>query len=152
MSSELSIRPFLADDQDTVKGLILEGMGEHFGHIDESLNPDLDDIDANYAAKGDAFFVVEMCGSVVGTGALILVEENVGRIVRMSVDRAYRRRGIGKAIAEHLVRLAGRKDVERALVETNSDWDDAIRLYQRCGFVEYDRDDVSVYMALNLRD
>jgi len=35
-------------------------------------------------------------------------------------------------------------------VETNNDWYDAIGLYERCGFVEYDRDAESVYLALPL--
>jgi hypothetical protein len=44
MSSELLITPFVAEYQNDVRRLILEGLREHFGHIDESLNPDLNDI------------------------------------------------------------------------------------------------------------
>jgi hypothetical protein len=37
------------------------------------------------------------------------------------------------------------------LVETTKEWHDAIRLYQRCGFVEYARDDEDVHLALDPR-
>jgi ribosomal protein S18 acetylase RimI-like enzyme len=36
------------------------------------------------------------------------------------------------------------------LVETNIDWYDAIRLYQRCGFKEYKRDDEEIHLSLTL--
>ena len=148
--SGLSIRPFQATDQEAARQVVLEGLGGHFGYIDGSLNPDIDDIMANYIVPGHAFVVAEVRGNLVGTGALVTEDEDVGRITRVSVQHKHRRKGIGSALVKHLVGIARRRGLKRLLVETNNDWHDAIGLYKRCGFLEYKRDDVSVYMVLVL--
>ena len=147
---ELLIRPFAEHDQTATRKLILEGLGDHFGFIDESINPDLDDINSHYLEPGSAFVVADMAGEIVGTGALLEESEGIGRLVRMSVKRTLRRQGIGRALVAHLIQLAGRSDIHRLLVETNLDWYDAIGLYQSNGFAEYDRDEVSTYMCMDL--
>ena len=149
---DLLIRPFEAKDQEVARTLILEGLGEHFGNIDESLNPDLDDITASYIAQGHAFVVAQIDENLVGTGALIREDENIGRIARMSVRKQHRRRGVGRALTKHLIKMARGRGFKRLLVETNNDWDDAIGLYKHCGFIEYDLDDVSVHMGLDLKE
>jgi hypothetical protein len=67
----LRIRSFQARDQKTARQLILAGLGEHFGWIDETRNPDLDDIAANYVDRGSTSLVAEIDGKLVGTAALI---------------------------------------------------------------------------------
>ena len=144
------IRPFEAVDQAVARRLILEGLGEHFGFIDETLNPDIDDITANYIVAGHVFVVVQDRNDIVGTGALVFRGEGIGQMVRVSVRSDYRRRGIGKAVAEHLIGVARQRGLRRLLVETNSDWYDAIGLYKRLGFVEYRRSAIGVCMVLDL--
>ena len=148
----ITIRPFEAHDQQAARALILDGLGGHFGFIDESRNPDLDDIMAHYVEPGNVFVVAHIDGRLVGTGALIAEGEHTGRIVRMSVRRDARRKGIGKMLVAHLLKLARERCYTRIVVETNNDWDDAIALYRRCGFVQYDRDAVSVYLELHLTE
>ncbi len=148
--SGLSIRPFQAKDQKAARQVILDGLGGHFGYIDESLNPDIDDIMASYIVPGHVFVVAEVRGNLVGTGALAIEREDIGRIVRLSVQSEHRRKGIGSALMRHLVGIARHSGLKRLLVETSNDWHDAIGLYMSCGFLEYRRDDVSVYMALDL--
>lgn len=149
-SSELLIRPFEASDQESARRLILEGLSEHFGFIDETLNPDIDDIVAHYIARGHVFLVVQIENDLVGTGALIIKDGGIGQIVRISVHRDYRRRGIGKAVVERLIELARQRGMRRLLVETNNDWYDAIGLYKHLGFIEYRRNAREVHMALDL--
>jgi ribosomal protein S18 acetylase RimI-like enzyme len=143
---DAKIRPFVAGDQDAVRRLILDGLGEHFGVIDETRNPDLDDIMAYYGALTGDFVVVERAGQIIGTGALLPEEAATGRMVRVSVACAHRRMGIGQRIVAHLLARAHQCGWRRMLVETNNDWYDAIGLYLRCGFTEYARDDESVYL------
>ena len=45
----LRIRRFRPADQDAVKALVVAGLGEHWGGVDATLNPDLDDIASHYA-------------------------------------------------------------------------------------------------------
>jgi ribosomal protein S18 acetylase RimI-like enzyme len=147
---DLLIRPFEARDQEAARRLVLEGLGEHFGWIDESRNPDLDDIAASYVASGHVFIVAGIGARLVGTGALISEDKDTGRILRVGVAREHRRQGIGKALVEHLVETARHRGMTRIIVETMKEWDDAISLYRRCGFREYDRDSIDVHMVLEL--
>ena len=146
----VTIRPFAPADQEPVRRLILSGLGEHFGFVDEARNPDLDDIATSYLAAGHAFVVAELAGELIGTGALIEEAPGVGRLVRMSVSPAHRRRGVGRALVAHLIDLARCRGYRRLVLETNDDWDDAVRLYLSCGFVESDRAAAEIHLVLDL--
>lgn len=146
----VAIRPFAAGDQGAARRLVLAGLGDHFGEIDGTRNPDLDDIAAHYIRAGRLFLLAERDGEVVGTGALVEEGPTIGRLVRMSVDRRHRGQGIGRALVGHLVEAARARGYRRLLVETNDDWTDAIGLYVACGFVEEDRRDGEVHLALTL--
>ena len=54
--AEIEIRPFQPENQEDAKNLILAGLGEHWGFIDLTKNPDLDNITATY--KDDTFLAV----------------------------------------------------------------------------------------------
>ena len=54
LTNEILIRPFQLKDQDAAKALILSGMKEHWGFIDPTKNPDLDDIATYYVWQGIA--------------------------------------------------------------------------------------------------
>lgn len=149
-ADSLVFRPIHPTDQATARDLILQGLGEHFGYIDESLNPDLDDIASHYATVESAMIVAMLDGALVGTGALTLIDVNSAQMVRVSVSNAHRRRGIARAVVNQLITLARLWGFERIEVETNYDWMDAIGLYRSLGFIEHSRDEVSVYMALGL--
>ncbi|MEJ2748799.1 MAG: GNAT family N-acetyltransferase [Anaerolineae bacterium] len=142
---EVRLRPFTPQDQSATRNLILDGLGSHFGFIDETLNSDLDDIWQHYVVPGNIFVVAEIEGQIVGSGALIKEAKGVGRLVRMSVSANYQRRGIGRKLVQHLIQRAIEQGYQCLLVETNHDWYDAIGLYQSCGFREYDRDEESVH-------
>ena len=144
-----TIRPFRQEDQKPTRRLILKSLGEHFGYIDMSLNPDLNSIWDSYIIQGHLFFVAETETGIVGTGGLVVRNFDLGQIVRLSVAPEMRRVGLGKAIVDHIIEHGKKQNIERFTVETNSNWYDAIRLYQRCGFEEIDRDELSVYLSLN---
>ena len=129
---KLSIQPFKPQDQEAVKKLIQNGLGEHWGYIDETLNPDLDDISETYAEA--TFLVACLNGKIVGTGALVPRSAEVGEIVRMSVTKELRRRGIGRQILERLVQEGKRLGYERLILETTSSWDEVIAFYKDYGF------------------
>jgi hypothetical protein len=49
------IRPFHPNDQNAAQQLILDGLREHWGELDPTLNGDLDDIMGSYVARGTLF-------------------------------------------------------------------------------------------------
>ena len=143
------IRPFDPSNQFAARALILAGLRGHWGWLDPTLNPDLDDIAASYIAPGHVFIIAEIGQALAGTGALI-IDGDIGQIVRLSVSPQWRRRGIGQALVIALLDAAHAHGLVRVWMETNLDWHDAIDLYQRCGFQEYDDREGCVFMAVDL--
>lgn len=149
----IKVRNFQKQDQDDAKEIILHGLEDHFGFIDYSLNPDLDDIEKNYVQKGHVFVVAfdSTWKEIIGTGALLIdAEGSKGEIVRVSVDKNFRRRGIGKKITQVLIQKAEKKSLSAVIVATEHDWSDALGLYRSLGFVEFDKDEVDTYLRLEL--
>jgi GNAT superfamily N-acetyltransferase len=130
--------------------LILEGLGEHFGFIDEPMNPDIDDIHHHYIRADDTFIVAVHGGEIVGAVALLAECETVGRLVRMSVSSAWRQRGITTALVGHLIAAAQERGFFRIILAVQVPWIEAIGFYESCGFAEYGRDEVHVHMELRL--
>jgi GNAT superfamily N-acetyltransferase len=128
---DIRIAPFDRTMQDAFRQLVLHGMADRWGSIDESLNIDLDDIDAHY--RNDCALVALDGEQVIGTGILILGSAEV-EIVRMSVHHDYRRRGIATQLLAKLVQLAYEHGVSRVVVETNAKWKEARNLYEAFGF------------------
>ena len=128
---------------------MLEGLGEHFGVIDQSLNPDLDDIHASFIAASNDFYVAEYHGEIVGTAGL-LFESGRARIVRMSVAKNHRKKGIAKALLERCIDSARYHGFSAIVAFTEPDWPDAIGFYVASGFEQYSRDDVDIHLRLLL--
>lgn len=143
----MEIRAFAAADQTAARSLILEGLGERFGSIDETLNPDLNDIMATYLAAGHTFLVAEDVGALVGTAALRFESDGATcQLVRVSVRPEMRRQGTARALVEALLTIARQRGRATVWVETHEPWQDAIALYERLGFVEYVRRDGLVFL------
>lgn len=155
MNSEQSIliRPFRPVDQEEAKALILAGLADHWGEIDPTLNPDLNDISTSY--KDGIFIVATQGGRIVGTGALVPHSAEKAEIVRMSVASDLRRSGIGTQVLDKLCEEGKTAGFSQLILETTATWDDVITFYQKYGFCithyeesEFGRD---VYFALDLR-
>ena len=120
-------------------------------------NPDLDEIAAHYIDTGQRFFVAELEGRIVGTAGLhfepISPRMGVGeaaRIVRMSVDRSNRRRGIASALVDACRQAAQEHGARELRAFTEPHWPDALGFYTSLGFVEYGRDPIDVHLRLSL--
>ena len=69
MHSDVPIIAFDRSYQDSAATLINEGLGEHFGFIDETMNPDLLNIKSSYS---DGEFLLAVEGDqLAATGALL---------------------------------------------------------------------------------
>ena len=113
---EVKIIPFRPEDQEAVRRLILEGLKEHWGILDENKNHDLNNISMSYAK--DIFLVAWKNDKIVGTGAFLPRSEDTVEVVRMSVQRYLRRRGIGGRILTELCKRAYRRGYKRLILET----------------------------------
>jgi len=132
-ASTVVVRRFAPADQDAARNVILEGMRDHWGALDPTLNRDLDDIELSYA--DGVFVVAEHDGAVVATGALIPRDDECGEVVRMSTLRNHRRRGIARRVLNALVDEARARGYAQVRLDTNADWRDAVAFYDRCGMI-----------------
>lgn len=146
--NDLTIQPFSPVDQPAAKALILQGMEEHWGELDLSLNPDLNDIATNYA--DGVFLCAWLDGELVGTGAIMPEGESVMRVVRMSVQRERRRMGIASRILNSLLDEARRRGCHTVVIETTETWDDAIGFYLRHGYRIVEHRDGDAHFELQL--
>ena len=131
---EIQIRPFQPNDQPLVKQLILDGLADHWGTLDLSLNTDLNDISRTFS--GQTFLLAVQGETIVGCGALIEEEGKAGygRIVRMSVKKENRRQGIGQLILHQLEKAARQRQFHKIVLETTQTWAEVVAFYQANGF------------------
>ncbi len=144
----IKITPFQPENQIAVKTLILDGLVEHWGTLDESKNPDLDNIVLSYA--GATFLIAWLNDEIVGTGAFIPRSESQVEIVRMSVNKNLRRQGIGRQILIELCKRASQDGYEEVILETTETWQDVIDFYLQYGFEITHYKDGDVYFKLDL--
>jgi ribosomal protein S18 acetylase RimI-like enzyme len=145
------VRDFRASDQDELRLLVLAGLRERWGEVfDAGHNPDLDDFVANYVERGADVVVVESDGRLVATGTLVPEADGTGRIVRMSVARAYRRRGLAQRVVAELVARARRRGMCAVRVLADTPWTSAVALYRACGFTEVESDPTDTGFVMQL--
>ena len=144
------IRQFTSADQEAVRALVLAGLQDHWGTLDPTLNPDLDDVGGWYGSRDGYTIVAEMNGLIVGTGTIHRVDDQTGVLVRMSVSRDQRGKGLGKALVRALEDEARERGYARLICETTDTWQDAINLYLATGFVIVDQRDGDYHFELTL--
>ena len=132
MKPTINLKPFHTTDQPATKALILDGLVEHWGFLDEGKNPDLDDIATSYA--DGTFLVAWQDDEIIGTGAFKPHSATQVEIVRMSVKKELRRQGIGLKILDELCQRAAQAGYEEVILETTETWQDVIEFYLNYGF------------------
>ncbi|MHC4205872.1 MAG: GNAT family N-acetyltransferase [Planctomycetota bacterium] len=99
---------------------------------------DIKDIESSYFDRGGTFFVLELeDGSIVGAYGLYPIDEQTCELRKMYLDKAHRGKGLGKYLLEDALSKARQLGFERMILETASVLREAIALYKRYGFVEY---------------
>jgi putative acetyltransferase len=107
---------------------------------------------------GITFFSARLDGKLVGVGALKQLEETHAELKSIHTVEAARRRGVGRALVEHLLSVAASRNYRRVSLETGSmeAFAPARRLYAKLGFRpcqpfgQYVGSSTSVCMTLEL--
>ena len=108
------------------------------------------------SAGGEIFFAMDG-DTPVGTAAAIRVAPTTFELGKMAVSPSHQGQGLGEKLGRAVIDYCRGTDAELVYLETNSVLANAIRLYERLGFVhatrptpsEYERADV--YMEYRLR-
>ena len=81
------------------------------------------------------FLIAREDGVAVGCGAVRRISFTTAEVKRMFVDASARERGIGRRILADLEAWALAAGMTRLVLETGGRQDEAIRLYERFGFI-----------------
>lgn len=104
------------------------------------------------------FYSLRVDGELLGVGALKELAPGHAELKSMHTAKAARRRGVGRAIVDHLLAVAASRGVRRVSLETGAmdAFAPARALYASVGFVpcgpfgDYDESPNSAYMTLVL--
>ena len=94
-------------------------------------------------------FVVFYClfdqDKLIGTVALKKLDENTVELKAMYLDRSYRGKGLGRRLMNKIVDEAKRLGYKSIVLDSMSQYKDALRLYERTGFQNTERYNDNLY-------
>lgn len=90
-----------------------------------------------------SFFTLWEGNALLGMGAIKELDNSSAELKSMRTDPKHLRKGVGEKILQHLVSVAKSRGYSRVSLETGTgaDFEAAIRLYEKHGFVKGDRFD-----------
>jgi len=140
-----------------IRGLL----AEHLHNMHQLSPPEsVHALDVTALLKPDiTFWTVWLNGELLGCGALKELSPAHGEIKSMRTVTAHRRKGVGRAMLEHIIAEARRRSYARLSLETGSmtAFEPARRLYESFGFeycgpfADYTEDPNSVFLTRTLR-
>ena len=116
-----------------VRAVIVRGLAQRWHQFEPALNPDLEAFGEFYAEA--LVLVAKVEGEIVGCGVLVREENEVGRIVRMSVSSEHQRTGIGTRLLWSLLERAKALGYKEIVLETTAVWESAVAFYRGHGFI-----------------
>lgn len=128
----LHVAPLAPADVPAVRALLVAGLTERWGGYEARFNPDIEAL--GQAFDGRLTLVARQGALIVATGALRPAGAGRFEIVRMSVAREQRRRGVGAQVLAALVDAARERGARELVLETTLGWQSAIDFYERHGF------------------
>jgi len=133
----LRIRCYEARDHDDVWRLHLEGVqqtGLEYRDAAKGYEDDLHSIDETYLSAGCNFWVIEAPDGLAAIAAIARVDAKTGRLRRMRVTEAWRRRGLAKALLDTAVEFCRESGYDRVILDTTKQQPAAHKLYEGYGF------------------
>ncbi len=125
--------------------------------MDEHLltNPD------KIIAQGGAIIFAKMNNQIVGTCALVKINEHTYELAKMAVDERYRGRQVGKKLGMAVIERSVKLGAKNLILESNKKLIPALNLYKKLGFVPvcsehhksmYQRVNITMQMNLEHHD
>jgi len=94
-----------------------------------------DGIADSLSNQNSVFWVAEEEHAIIGFACSVLVVDEL-HILEVAVDQQYRNKGLGTLLINQLKKSAAAKNAKSAYLEVRRSNRSAIRLYEKCGFVE----------------
>jgi putative acetyltransferase len=139
----LQVRPVEASDVGEVVALVRDVLAEFgitFG-VGAATDAQLYSLPQSYTDAGGAFFVARRDGVVVGTAGLFTARDGGLELRKMYLRPAARGHRVGRALWDACLGFARAQGARRIVLDTTEQMQEAIRFYERLGFV---RDDAQI--------
>ena len=105
---------------------------------------DLNNIEQSYFERGGVFYVLEEeDGTIIASYGLYLIDDQTCELRKMYLHKAHRGKGLGKLLMEDALAKARQIGFKKMTLETASVLKEAISLYKKYGFVEYEPEHMS---------
>lgn len=144
---------------DYFKALNIEWLEKYF-EVEERDLQILTDPVSEIIHKGGFIFFARLEGEVVGTGALLLVDDVTFEIVKMAVTERAQGKQVGKRLTSALIDKAKEEGAKHIILKTDSKLWAAVNLYRKSGFKvtvgetyasgPFDREKYGIVMKLDL--
>lgn len=152
----MQIIPFQAQYAKDFKDLNLAWLKKYFWvetHDEEVLG----DPDQYILSPGGNIFFVKDEEKIIGTLALMKMEEGVFELTKMAVTPEYQGKNIGQKLMEHTLDFARKQGWKRLIIYSNRKLENAIYIYKKYGFTEipiesnnpYARGDIKLKLELS---
>ena len=128
---------------------------ERYFEVEEMDRVSLDEPDHHIIEPGGAILMAEHNGEIVGTCALIKMEEDRYELAKMAVSPAAHGKSIGWALGLAVIQRANELGATILFLESNTVLEPAIALYRKLGFKKvtgppspYSRANIQMELAL----
>jgi len=88
-----------------------------------------------YIDNGSFIFLAHYDDEIVGTVSLSPLEKNTFEIMKLGVIDGYKGLGIGRKLMQICIDICQKKEVKLITLDTSSKLQNAIKLYEKLGFV-----------------
>ena len=107
----------------------------------------LNDPQGTVIDKGGCIFIAVDDDRSIGTAGLSKINDSEYELIKMTVDPAYRGKGIGKKLLDHCLDAAKELHAEKISLYSNSQLQTALTLYKQFGFMHVDAKDSPMLTA-----
>jgi putative acetyltransferase len=138
--NEITVRSATNDDCSRVQTLVFGVLREYGLAPDlEGTDRDIADIEAHYINRGGVFELIEDArGNLLGTCGLYPMTAETVELRKMYFAKALRGRGMGRKTLARMIEKAREMGFKKIYLETASVLREAVRLYEKFGFLPSD--------------
>lgn len=129
----IAIVPYENKFQPDFKRLNMEWL-EKYNLTEEHDLQILNDPEGKVIGKGGAIFLVKENENIIGTAGIAKEDDGIFEIIKMTVDPAWRGKGISKLLLEKCIAEARDRHAEKIILFSNSRLTTALQLYRQFGF------------------
>ncbi len=136
--NQVEIHDYQPEFKKDFKDLNHEWLTQYFA-IEEEDKRLLDNPEEEILAKGGKIIFASKSGEIVGTAALIHLQERICELTKMAVKPTFQGKQIGRLLLNSLIDCAKEKNYKKMILLTSPRLGKAVNLYKSAGFLESEK-------------